>query len=92
MRHYEDLTALLIPRKEPTVIFAIDKLAQSIRGGLPPSARKHSAWWANSRTAQPHAHAWLDAGRQAKPDFNAGLVRFALGPEVVRGPNSTRRR
>lgn len=32
--------------------------------GLPPSARNHDAWWANSRTEDSHtwAHLWIAAG------------------------------
>ncbi len=48
-------------------------------GGLPASARQYPAWWANTRTAQPHSYHWLDAGRRAKPDFNGQRVRFELG-------------
>ena len=54
-----------------------------VPGGLPLSARKQLRWWANSRTAQPQARAWLDAGRRADPDLGAGLVRFARAVEPV---------
>src|SRR5690606_12966161 len=43
---------------------------------LPDSAKKHFAWWANKRTSQPHARAWLDAGRSASPDFRARHTVF----------------
>ncbi len=48
-------------------------------GGLPASARKHAAWWANTTTSHSHARAWLDARFSASPDFVAGRVRFNRG-------------
>lgn len=38
---------------------------------LPPSARKHHAWWANEAGSHSHARAWLAAGfytSQVRPD------------------------
>lgn len=79
---YEVLTEHLRGRSEPTVILSFAELARIV-DTLPASARQHAAWWANTRTGQPQARAWLDAGRRAKPDFNGGLVRFEIGLEAV---------
>jgi len=40
------------------------QVEQILGFSLPDSARKYSAWWANSRTEDSHtwAHLWLDAG------------------------------
>lgn len=45
-------------------------------GGLPASASKYRAWWANDRT-HVQALAWLDAGREvASVDLAVRRVRF----------------
>ena len=62
----------------------------SVVGGLPPSARQHNAWWANSVTAHRHARAWLNARRTASVDFNAGRVTFTLGAAPPGGAPFTR--
>lgn len=73
---YAPLTECLRSRAEPVVELNFDELDELV-GGMPASARRHPAWWANSRTAHNHARAWLDAERQASPRFNEGYVRFA---------------
>lgn len=48
-------------------------------GGLPNSAYKHRAWWANQRTSVVQAYAWLDAGwRVASVDFSRRRVVFVI--------------
>lgn len=48
-------------------------------GGLPTSARRHRAWWANDAT-HPQARAWLEAGwRVAAVDLEGSHVRFEPG-------------
>ena len=78
MSKYAVLTTHLMAREDPVIEMTFDELDRVV-SGLPASARKHSAWWSNSWTSQPHAFAWLDAGRLATPDFNAGRVRFVIG-------------
>lgn len=82
---YEALTTYLSGCPEPVVVMTFSELDRLV-GGLPVSAQKHQAWWANTRTAQPHAHYWLDAKRRATPDLKAGLVRFEIGAEVASAP------
>lgn len=44
---------------------------------LPVSARKHQAWWSNTRHGHSHAAAWLDAGwRTAGLDLAGEQVTF----------------
>lgn len=44
---------------------------------LPPSARKHQAWWANAHDHMPQRHVWLDAGwRTHDINLSAGHVLF----------------
>ena len=78
MPNYEALTEHLngIEDAEVTLSFAqLDRIV----GGLPASARKHAAWWANSVSSQSHARAWINARRNAHVDFVAGQVRFVRG-------------
>ncbi len=86
-RDYEPLTRYLKGRSEPVIELTFTELDRLVEGGLPGSARRYQAWWANSRVSQRHSTYWLDAGRQAAPDFNAGRVRFTFGGEVRHGPN-----
>lgn len=87
-RTYENLTTYLRSHSEPAVELSFTQLDRLV-GGLPESARKYPAWWANSHTAQPHARYWLDAGRRAKPDFGTASVRFTFGVES--NPNPRKR-
>lgn len=77
MSRYNALTTKLLTHTEPTVMLSFEELDRIV-GGLPDSAKKHRAWWANKRTSQPHARAWLDAGRRATPDFVAGHAVFTI--------------
>ncbi|HUY29973.1 MAG TPA: hypothetical protein VMV02_03135, partial [Acidimicrobiales bacterium] len=85
MSRYQALTEHLRQRERATVVCSFAELDRIV-GGLPESARRHAAWWSNSRTSQPHSRYWLDAGRRARPDFNSGLVVFELGAETVPAP------
>jgi hypothetical protein len=64
---------LAATRAPVEVSFAdIDRLV----GGLPPSARDHREWWANTH-GHTHANAWLDAGmRVDSVNLGAEWVRF----------------
>lgn len=86
---YDALTDFLRGKPDPVVELSFADLDRIVPGGMASSARKHPAWWANSRIAHDHARYWLDAGRTAHPDFNTQRVRFALGAENRRGPNAT---
>jgi hypothetical protein len=88
MSRYDALTEILKARDEPLVRLSFDDL-DAIVGGLPPSARAYRAWWANNRASQPHAKAWLDAGRRATPDFGAGLAAFVLADTVPSPPSDS---
>lgn len=86
MPDYQALTGYLRSRQEPVVTMTFAEIERVV-GQLPSSAKEHRAWWANSTTAHDHARYWIDAHRQATPDFNSRLVRFTLGGNNVRGPN-----
>jgi hypothetical protein len=62
MAKYSPLKKQLQGRSGLTVEFAFTEIAAWV-GGLPASARRHRAWWANDR-GHVQARAWLDAGWQ----------------------------
>jgi hypothetical protein len=81
MGKYDPLADFLrsLPRAQITVTLSFQQAA-SLVGGLPPSAYKHRAWWANDNKVE--AQAWRSAGWHVDTlgvDFNAGTVRFARG-------------
>jgi hypothetical protein len=52
---------------------------------LPPSARKHEAWWSNSGGSHVQSYAWLNAGyRTESVDVPRGTVRF-VPDHAIRG-------
>lgn len=72
---YDSLTTFLLSQSADVVDIPMSRL-DAIVGGLPASARKHAAWWANGPKSHAHAAAWGRAGRDASPNFNGGFVRF----------------
>lgn len=59
--------------------FSFAEIERIMGEPLPPSARQHPAWWANSRTRDSHswAHLWLDAGwEKAKLNLSESWVEF----------------
>jgi hypothetical protein len=75
---YQAPTDYLLGIDSPRVELIFPELDRIV-GGLPPSAKKHQAWWSNSYTSQPHARYWLDANRRASPDLVRGVVVFEVG-------------
>jgi len=60
---------------KPPMRMTFDEVARLV-GGLPPSAYRHQAWWANSRS-HVEALAWLDAGlRVDEVDLDREVVVF----------------
>jgi len=82
MSRYDALTEHLLRASEPIVRLTFDEL-DSIVGGLPDSAKKYGAWWANNRSSQAHSRAWLDAGRRASLDFRDRVATFTLDPTAT---------
>ena len=83
MKKYAALTEYLNGRTELSLSLSFAELDSMV--DLPPSAKKHPAWWANSRNAHAHASTWLDAGFDSKPHFVTGRVRFQRGGDQGRG-------
>lgn len=51
-----------VPGTIDRVQFSFQEIENIIMGDLPPSARKHRAWWANDAVGHTHSRAWLGAG------------------------------
>lgn len=81
MSRYAALTAKLLKHEEPRLTMSFDELDEIV-GGLPDSAKKYGAWWANNAASQTHSRFWLDAGRRASPDFRNRLAVFTLDGSV----------
>ena len=67
-----------------------DDIEEILGFALPPSARRHSAWWSNTKS-HSHALAWLAAGwKKSSIDMKGEMVVFerprpAPKPPVKRG-------
>ncbi len=79
---YDALTTLLGQRDDATVELSFDELDRLV-GGLPTSAKRYGAWWANTRAVHPHAKFWLDADRRATVNFVSESVAFVLDDELA---------
>lgn len=87
MRHpavvakYDGLARYLRGVPGERAVLNFEQVAALVPGGLPPSAYRHPAWWANQADgAHVHAQAWLDAGwRVASLDLPGRVVTFARG-------------
>ncbi|RAO07816.1 DUF7662 domain-containing protein [Micromonospora noduli] len=56
--------------------YTLKEISDLVPGGLPPSAYRYEAWWANGDPSHPHSRSWGDAGFTAHPDLARGTVRF----------------
>ena len=74
---YDPLKRWLQNQQPRLVDMTFDEIANLV-GGLPISAHKRAAWWANEATNVTHSQcrAWLEAGYSAEADRAAGRVRF----------------
>jgi len=81
MSYYEPLTKFLADRRLGEIMLTFRQLEGILGRSLPPSARKHQAWWANT-TSHSHAEAWLRLDwKTSKVDLTGERVTFArTGP------------
>ena len=78
---YDPLFVHLKAQPSMVLRMSFERIADLV-GGLPPSALKQLAWWANERrdgTAHVQSKAWLDAGYMARPNLKAQTVTFERG-------------
>ena len=78
MGKYDPFYRHLMSSTEPSLRFTFAEIERILGEDLPPSARRHQAWWANERGGtHVHALSWLDAGYETQRlDLNAGTVEF----------------
>jgi hypothetical protein len=78
---YDALTAKLSSDVSESLELSFDDIDEIV-GGLPPSARKHSAWWSNGQSSHQSKY-WTAAQRRAKPDLKKKVVRFERADDVA---------
>jgi hypothetical protein len=62
MSKYAPLQDYLRAQPQPQIELSFEEVERVLGFTLPPSAREHSAWWANERGTHVQARAWMDAG------------------------------
>jgi hypothetical protein len=75
---YDPLREHLIGHRSKVLRMSFARIAELV-GGLPQSAFKYPAWWANEQsegTSHDHCKAWLGAGYKARPNLKAQTVTF----------------
>lgn len=76
MSRYEPLQQFLADRREAETPMTFRDVEKILNRNLPDSARRHQAWWANTRS-HSHAASWLEAGfRTERLDLGAERVVF----------------
>jgi hypothetical protein len=75
MSRYDALAKQLSALDDEVVELSFEEIDDLV-GGLPPSARKHASWWANSKKPSGQARFWISAGRKAQPDMTQHFVSF----------------
>lgn len=86
MAKYDPLQEYLARQSANVSIdMSFDEIA-AIVGGLPASATRYQAWWANERNGRHvQAHAWLGAHRKVESvDIPSQWVRFSAVTDAER--------
>lgn len=79
MGKYDPIREFLFTSGKATVSVSFDELGKLVSGGLPRSAYRFPAWWANERQPQTHVQkfAWMAAGYEVDHyDLGTQRVRF----------------
>ncbi len=67
-------------RQSAAVSMSFAELEDLLGDSLPPSARRHQAWWSNDPAgSHVQAHAWMDAGWRVT-SVNLRAERIVLEP------------
>lgn len=87
MSKYQPLESFLIDTGRDSVPMTFEDIEKIISGHLPPSARKHRAWWSNNPSNSVITRAWLSAGyKTAEVSLEGETVVFSRQPgESVTG-------
>jgi hypothetical protein len=85
---YEPLSRYLKTRSDRELPLAFQEVERVLGFELPPSARRHPAWWSNNRGTNVAVKAWRDAGwRTSRVDLGAERVTFVREGHASRGGN-----
>jgi hypothetical protein len=77
MSKYDPLTRHLAQRNLARIAMQFSELEKLLGFDLPPSARKHRAWWSNNPSNSVMTKAWLAAGYQSEQvDLEAEKLTF----------------
>ena len=85
---YRPLHAHLTRVRDDDVTITFEEIERILGDGLPPSAYKHRAWWANEdphKTIMRGKRSWLLAGFKAYPDMNSRRVTFRRASSTTGG-------
>ena len=87
MAKYESLTRHLLSRQQGKIAMTFPELERLLGFPLPPSARKHRAWWSNNPSNSVMTKAWLAAGYQSREvDLAAERLEFVRLNAVEQKP------
>ena len=87
MAKYEPLTKHLLSRQQGKIAMTFPELEHLLGFPLPPSARKHRAWWSNNPSNSVMTKAWLAAGYQSREvDLAAERLEFVRLNAVEQKP------
>lgn len=79
MSRYEPLSRYLESRREAEAPLTFSDIERILNRSLPPSARLHQPWWANT-ASHSHAEAWLRVGwKTSQVDLAGQRVVFFRG-------------
>lgn len=77
MSKYRPLADFLKDKGGAAIPLSFAEIEKIIGAGLPPSARKHRAWWSNNPRGSVVTMAWRDAGyRTTQVDLGEERVTF----------------
>lgn len=77
-KKYEPLIDYLRASSDDRIVLGFSDVERIIDDRLPPSARRHLTWWANSAPTDSHkwSHAWQAIGWRAQAKMADGTVTF----------------
>lgn len=77
-RKYLPLARVFLQEEGDSVLFTFSQIETAIDDQLPPSARRHRAWWGNERGRHVQASCWLGVGwKVVSVDLTSETVTFA---------------
>lgn len=77
MDKYSGLKRFLGLHREEKVTLTLEQIEMIIDDGLPPSARKHHAWWRGS-SFHSHVKSWSDIGWSVEVYSEKGSIAWVV--------------